>query len=291
MDQGLYQLMFALFRIAGRLPPVVLRMTGRMIGEVLFWIDRRHRTITRKNIRFAYGDELTEAQVQTVARDGYRHLGQVALETMRLLVVPPARLRRQVGVHGLANARRALAQGRGVIFVTSHCGLWELTSLMSGLLLGRGLVVVNPLNFRPLDRVLTALRTRWGHRVTPRQGAMRPLLRELRAQGGVGILADQDAHWAESVVVPFFGRPSRTNKGLALLWMATHAPVVPTYTYFDQGRWHLVFGEPLALKRLPDKTATLEAAAREINAALEAAIRLHLDQWLWMHHRWRIYYD
>jgi KDO2-lipid IV(A) lauroyltransferase len=291
MDRALYNLMLGLCRLLGWLPPPVLRTMGRVIGEIVFRVDRRHRTITRKNLRFAYGDELTEAQVQALARGCYRHLGQVVLELPWLMFVPLVRLQRQVIIHGLANARRAAQGNKGIIFLGSHCGHWELSALMGGLVGGPGLVVVNPLDFRPLDRLLNDLRARWGNRHTPRQGAMRPVLRQLGSGLNVGIIPDQDAHWHECVMAPFFARNSRTNKGLALIWLATDSPVVPCFTFFRQGRWHVVFGEPLRPERFSDREKTVQAACARTNAAIEAAIRLHPEQWLWLHHRWRIYYE
>jgi KDO2-lipid IV(A) lauroyltransferase len=290
VDQAIYNLMLGLSRLLGCLPPAVLRLIGRTIGEILFWVDRRHRTITRKNLRFAYGDELTEARVHALARGCYRHLGQVALELPWLMSVPTIRLQRRVIVHGLAHVRRAAALGKGGICLGTHAGHWELTGLVAGLAVAPGLLVVNPLNFRPLDRLLTRLRTRWGNRVIARQKALRPLLRHLGSGGYVGLLLDLDAHWHESVLAPFFGRPTRTNKGLALIWAVTDCPVVVCFSYFERGRWHVAFTEPLGLERYSDRTKTIEAACRATNAAVEAAIRRHPEQWLWLHHRWRIYY-
>ena len=290
MDRAIYRLLAGLSRLLGLLPPVVLRKAGRTLGEIVFWIDRRHRVLTRKNLRFAFGPEVTETRVHQVARDCYRHLGQVVFEAFWLMSVPPERLLRQVSIHGLDNARQALEGGAGVIFLASHCGNWELTGLMTSLILGEGLLVGRPLDFKPLDRLLVGLRTRFGHKVIPDRGAMRPLIRELRSGGGVGILLDQDAHWRDSVVVPFFGRPSRTNKGIALLWSMTGSPIVPVFSYFEKGRWHVTFGQGLELKPLPDKTKTISAVCRKTNAAIEAAVRRHPEQWLWMHHRWRPYY-
>jgi len=292
MDQGLYRLMLGLCRIAGLLPLVVLRKAGRIIGDVVFWIDRRHRSITRKNLRFAYGDRLTEAQVHALARSCYRHLGQTALELTWLMFVTRERLRRQVRLHGLDNLRRASGEGRGLILLGAHAGNWELSMLVAGQVLGRLMLVVRPLDPVPLDRLITRLRTRWGNRLTrTRQGSRRSLTTELEAGGHVGILPDQDAHWYESVLAPLFGIPSRTNQGLALIWLATDSPVVPCFCHHERGRWQVTFGEPLRLARFPDEIKTVESACRTVNAALEAAVRRHPAQWLWLHHRWRIYYD
>ncbi|MBU0515860.1 MAG: lysophospholipid acyltransferase family protein [Proteobacteria bacterium] len=292
MDRSLYRLMIGLSRVAGLLPLAVLRITGRIIGDVLFWIDRRHRSIARRNLRFAYGDDLTEAQVHRLAQGCYRHLGQMALELLWLMCVTPERLSRQVRVHGLENVYQARRAGRGIILLGAHAGNWELAVLVAGRVLGRVMWVVRPLDPRPLDRLMTDLRTRWGNDLTrTRQGSRRSLVNELGSGGNVGILLDQDAHWHESVLAPFFGRSSRTNQGLALIWLATHSPVVPCFSFFQHGRWHVVFGEPLPLERFPDTKKTIEAACRNTNAAIEAAIRRHPEQWLWQHHRWRIYYD
>lgn len=288
MDRAIYNLILGLTRFLGWLPPSVLRLIGRTMGEVGFWVYRRYRTITRRNLRWAYGDELTEAQVQKIARSCYRHFGQFVLEVCWLMFVTPERLRRQVIIHGLANVRRAVAEGRGVILLASHYGHWELSGLVASLVLGEVLLVVNTQKLLLVDRLINRLRTRWGNTLTRiNEGAAVGIYRRLKSNGVVGIMVDLNAHWREGVFVPFFGRRACTHQGMALIWNSTHSPALPFYSYFVQGRWHVVFGEPLRFDHYPDKTKTIEAVCRKTNAAIEAIIRRRPEQWHWPYHRWK----
>lgn len=287
MDGVIYKLMLGLTWLISLFPPSLLRLIGGAFGNVFFYIDRRHRVIARKNLRFAYGGELSEAEVRRLVRRCYRHLGRVAFDMLWLLHVSPERLKRRVVIHGAGHASAAIARGRGVILLNPHFGNWELNSFMSRVLCGPTMAVARPLDFEPLDRLITLMRTKWGNEVTPKQGSMRAILRKLRSGGAVGILSDQNVDWYDGVFVPFFGRRACTNKGPALLWTATDCAVLTFYNYLEAGQYHVVVGEPLEFETCPDKTKTIEAVSRKMNAAVEAVVRRHPEQWMWLHHRWK----
>ncbi|CAO0823283.1 hypothetical protein DFAR_3610030 [Desulfarculales bacterium] len=65
----------------------------------------------------------------------------------------------------------------------------------------------------------------------------RQMLRVLKGNGLVGVLLDQNVDWYDGEWVDFFGRLACTNKGLALLAMATDAS--PDLSQFSRSRWQL----------------------------------------------------
>jgi KDO2-lipid IV(A) lauroyltransferase len=114
-------------------------------------------------------------------------------------------------------------------------------------------------------------------------GAGRELIRALRGGTMLGFLIDQSMR-AESVRVPFFGRPAPTPIGPAR--MAVRAETYAVFICSERlpDRRHRVwFGDPIKLHRSDDAT---ELTAR-MTAELEAQIRRRPEQWVWMHDRWR----
>jgi KDO2-lipid IV(A) lauroyltransferase len=53
------------------------------------------------------------------------------------------------------------------------------------------------------------------------------------------------------------------------------------------GRFRLELTEAITLPRGADGRVDIEAATAMVNGIVEAWIREHPGQWLWMHRRWR----
>ncbi|MBU1739995.1 MAG: lysophospholipid acyltransferase family protein [Proteobacteria bacterium] len=287
MDEAIYRLLAAGARFLSWIPPFLLRPAGRLLGEIAFWVDRRHRAITRKNLRLAYGPELGEAEIHDLARACFRHLGQVAVDIVAAFEVPSVRLRRRVRFRGLENLDAARKQGRGVILLMAHYGNWELYPLLLPLVLGEFSGTARPLDSVPLERLMTRIRSHTGTVVHKKLGSVRQMLTELRSGGVTGMLMDQNVDWYHGVFVFFFGRRACTNRGLARLHQATGSPVVPCYSYYEQGRYHLALAKPLDLVRLSDRTKMIEANTQTVNSFLEAMIRRRPEQWFWLHQRFK----
>jgi KDO2-lipid IV(A) lauroyltransferase len=110
------------------------------------------------------------------------------------------------------------------------------------------------------------------------------------AQGGtVGILADTNTSLEEGVFANFFGVPASTTSGLARIALRTGAAVVPGFLAWDpaQGKYRLQFSHAVELVRTGDEEADVRANTSLFTSFIEAYVRQHPDQWLWVHKRWK----
>jgi KDO2-lipid IV(A) lauroyltransferase len=178
---------------------------------------------------------------------------------------------------------RLRAEGRRILVLSGHCGNWEM---MTTGIPSRGLplvVVARELQDSVLDELLVGLRARFGTETIHRgaAGAGRRLLAVLRGGGALGMLIDQDIR-ADSVFVPFFGRPAHTPVGAAQLALRHGLTVVPAFIERRDDGSHLMrVLPPLELPADP------VAATATMTAAIEAQVRRRPEQWVWMHRRWR----
>ena len=95
------------------------------------------------------------------------------------------------------------------------------------------------------------------------------------------MLIDQDTK-VEGVFVEFFGRPAWTPVGAAELALRFDAAVLPTFIERRADGSHRAVIHP----ELPLPTDPTAATAL-MSAAIEAQIRAHPEQWVWLHRRWR----
>jgi len=102
------------------------------------------------------------------------------------------------------------------------------------------------------------------------------------------MLLDQALPAKAAVFVPFFGRLASTTPALAVAAQRTGAPVYVVMGMRD-ARGHVQLHVQGPVDAPPRGTPDLftEHTAR-VTAALEAAIRQHPEQWLWLHRRWKV---
>jgi len=99
---------------------------------------------------------------------------------------------------------------------------------------------------------------------------------------------DQHASPPDGIAVDFFGHPAWTFKSLAIMALATGAPVVPAWSYREaDGRHVLRFEAPLQVLEHDDTNEAIRRNTRAYNAELERLILRRPEQWYWVHRRWK----
>ena len=142
-----------------------------------------------------------------------------------------------------------------------------------------------------VNELLLGLRSRLGVRTVLRGsgGAARQILRTLRSGDVLGAIIDQDIK-IDGVFVEFFGRPAYTPTGPVALALRAGSPVVLGCTWREpDGAQRVRFDPPidLALQAGEHRKAAIHRYTAEFTAWLEARIREHPEQWVWIHRRWR----
>lgn len=260
---------------------------GRWMGTLGYWGQPKRRALALGNLKAAFGADVSPQALDTICRGVFQHLGMSFVEVLRAPAMDRATVDRWMTIQGQEHLDRALRCGRGVLFVTAHFGNWELMNLVAGL---RGLpisVLVRAQGLPRLNRLLNAYRESKGCRVITKGMAVRAMVRQLRAGGIVGILADQDAG-RRGALAPFFGRWASTAQGPFVLARKLGCPLLPVFIVRTGGPRHTVFFEPpLAIPSTDAMDADSHAGVTAYLQILERYIRAHPEQWLWPHRRWK----
>jgi len=270
-----------LFRL---LPLPAARWVGLGVGFLLYGVLRRYRNTAHKNLALVYPDLPTKER-RRMARAVFLHFGMAVAEFVKLPQLDRSAIDRMVVVEGEENLQKALAGQRGAFIITGHFGNWEFLARW----LATHDYLLNVIARRSEDpeteKLLTNTRLQSGANVFRRGEAVRPVLQSLRKNELVGILPDQNAG---DVVVPFFGLPTGTTDGPAVLHLHTKAPLLFSWcTRREDGRFHILFEPPEVYEPTGDRSADILAIMTMINRHLEDQIRKNPTQWLWLHDRWR----
>lgn len=250
------------------------------LGAALGWCWYRvlpvRRGVARENLASAL-PELGDGERERIVAAMYRHLGLTFVELLRFGGRDPGRLGDGLEVVGRGHLDAALAAGRGVLVVTAHLGNWELL-VRAGTLCDAPVSVVTKSLRSPVAQAAWSRLRRGGPRLLADRGSARAIVAALRRNEVVGYVLDQ--HAPRGVRVPFFGREASTYDGLARLALATGAAVVPVFTW-RTANGHAVHIEPAV------EVGDVVETTRRCTERIEAAVRAHPEQWLWIHRRWK----
>lgn len=277
-----YAAALTVLEVLAWLPVPLAEAVARGCFRLLDLAMPRLRRVALRNLHIAL-PELDAAGRRRILAGMYRSLARSLVLFARF----PSLDRRSVGnwirIEGYEHVEAALRRGKGVLFATAHLGNWELSAVAYALLCRPLHVVVRPLDNPKLDALVSARRRIGGNRLIEKKDGARSILQALAANQAVGILVDQNSSLQEGVFVDFFGVPACAGTGLVRLAAHSGAPVIPGYALWleQEKRYVLRFEPPVEI------TGHLRQDTERLHKRLEAVIRRHPEQWLWIHRRWK----
>lgn len=278
----------AVLKCLSLLPRPAAIWLGRCVAAALFLALPRLRRIGRRNLALAF-PEKSPAERDRLLRAACANLGRMAGEFSQFKKMTKADARRLISYRGLEHYERAMRRGRGVIFLTGHIGVWELSAFAHALNGYPLNVMARPIDNPLVDALVNDYRLASGNRILGKTSGLRAAVSALRRGEAVGILADVNVQRRQGVFCDFFGVPACSTPLVAALALRTDAAVVPGYLTRNRrdGRYTLTFEPPIRLVRTGDMERDIETNVARCAKAIECVIRRHPDQWLWIHRRWK----
>ena len=263
-----------------------------LAGRILFHAVPFRRRVVMDNLRRVFGAAVPPGEIERLAQAHYAHLAQLGIEFFKFRWLSAERKRALVRVENLDAFVTAFRKGKGVLILTGHFGNWEVATV-AGIqnypeVRGRFHFVRRPIKPRWLDQLVTQRFNRAGFGVMGKRGSLDRIVDRLEAGDVIVFPFDQYAHRPDGIDVEFFGHPAGTFKSLAIIALATGAPVLPAASWREpDGRHVLRFEDPLPLSDHENTNEAIRATTRAFNAALERLVLRHPEQWYWVHRRWK----
>ena len=259
-----------------------------VLGRVAYSFATQTREQIIFHLGLAYSKELSTREILDLSKETFKMLGKNAGDVLRARKVKDLDdLNRFLITHGIENFEAATAKGKGVIFLTCHLGAFDLQITNMAL---RGLkpnIIGTPLKDERLNDLLFNYRNAYGAVAVERGKETLRLIKALKTAGSIAILIDQDTK-VKSRFVDFFGMKAATPVGATILAMKTGAAVVPTYIYLGEDNMqHMHILPEIPLEISGDEEKDLVANTQNFTRFIEAQIRAHPAQWVWMHERWK----
>ena len=275
-----------------RLPDRFSACAGRALGRFFFFLLKQRRLVAIGNIEASLpflerqpGWEPRSAH--TLARETFENLGRSLVEDCKIYHGRGRHLIDSVQFRGLEHYRQAHDKGKGVAFITAHCGNWDLLALSFGARVQEIDVVARRQDNPHLNGVLERIRQAYGNRVIYRNTALRAMLASFKRQGVVGMLIDQAVGPGEGILVQFIGRPAWATKLPAYIARKSGTPMVPVFIHREGDAQIVTFHPELVPSAAtPAETAAAEDVAN-LNRYIERYVIAHPTEWYWIHKRWK----
>ena len=187
--------------------------------------------LVKAHLTLAYLKEKSVDEISKLSKQVFTMLGKNAGDILRARRVKTlSDLDKFLVLKGMENFKEASAKGKGVIFLTSHLGAFDLQITVMALHGLKPNIIGTPLKDARLNELLFDYRNAYGAVAVERGKETFRLIKALKSAGSVAILIDQDTK-VKSRFVNFFGMPAATPVGASILAMKTGAAIVPTYIY------------------------------------------------------------
>ncbi len=261
-------------------------------GKFLYHFIPVRRQVILENLRRVYGEYISEDEIVQLAQAHYAHLWRLCREFVRFRWLSHERKMAMVHIENVEAFAGALGQNKGVLILTGHFGNWEVATI-AGLnhypqMRGRFHFVRRAIKPQWLDALVTRRFNEAGFGVFPKRGSLDAMLDRLAAGDAIVFPFDQHARPPDGVAVDFFGHPAWTFKSLAIIALATGAPVLLASSWRESSGKHVLrFEDPMAPIECENTGEAIRRNTRAYNAALERAILRRPEQWYWVHRRWK----
>lgn len=273
---------FGAIWLVAQLPFAVQMAVGRALGRLSHRLARERRHVCEVNIALCFPELDAQQQAQLV-RDIFISNGIGVMEVGLAWCRRPESFRSRLSITGLENLQDAAAHNKGVLLVCAHFTTLEFAgSLLS--LYHKMDVTYRPHKNPLFETLMFRARQRLYGAVIERSD-VRQALRSLKEGHTVWYAPDQDYGRRHSVFVKFFGVEAATITATSRFASFNDSKVVffSHYRNADDSGYHLDFSPALEDYPCGDEARD----AQRINDVLEAAIRKHPEQYLWLHKRFK----
>jgi KDO2-lipid IV(A) lauroyltransferase len=290
MNKLLYHIVYALTFPLALLPFRILYFLSDVLYYFVYYAARYRRKLVRKNLRNSF-PESSSKELLKIEKTFYHHFCDYFFETLKLLNISDARMKRHFVFKNEELVQYFLKQGKPVILLLGHFGNWEwVTSITLWMKNDENLVigeVYRPLKNKVSDLFFRRLRKRFHSSGFLKDEVYRDIL-TMQKNGKnwlLGFMSDQRPskrnaqHWMQ-----FMNQDTPALAGTEKI--AKHTRAVVCYLDITCVKRSYYEGKVKLITENPTETQEFEITEKYMQA-LEKTIRKHPAGYLWTHNRWK----
>ncbi len=270
------------------LPFSVLYCISDFFYFVSAYLIRYRQRVVLQNLRNSF-PEKTEKEIRRISRGFYRHLADVAVETIKLLTISDNEILRRCRFEGEVKLlmEEYHKSGQSFIGLLGHTGNWEWVPPLVTLSLPYDVIpAYRPFSDPVIDRLMLKIRGRYTFELVPKNLVGRTVIRYRKACRPIilGLITDQFPGKQPAYVTHFLSQETLVYSGPEKLARTFNLPVFFVSLRKQRRGYFHFHTELLAAKpaELPEGELSKMFMER-----LEAEICERPSCWLWSHRRWK----
>jgi len=270
--------------------PVQLAMGG-FLGILWYDVFRIRRDVILSNLEIAF-PEWTDAKKNKIGRQSCINLGRNFIEICRIPFISKENDGDSFEINGREFLDAAVKKDKGVFLLTLHLGNGDYGTAGSAINGIPMTIVTKDFKLKWVNTLWFGARAKLGTQFIAARNSSFAILKAIKNKAIIAFILDQFMGPPVGVKTTFFGRETGTAMGLAKMVQRSGAIVIPTYCHRKEcGKTVICFEKEIPFVELDDNTKTVTHMTQVYNDKLEEFIRLHPDQWLWVHKRWKEFRD
>jgi KDO2-lipid IV(A) lauroyltransferase len=270
------------------LPESIKVLLGKIFGLVMMYVSSERKAITYENIKNS-NLEYSDIEIKSIVKQSYQNLGITLVELLTIDTYDYKFSKPKVNYSNIEIIKKAKEKGKGVILLSGHFGNWELLAYSASILLNEALHIVIKYQMNPYtDKYLRNLRQRSGNELIDMNKAGLTMVKAIKNNNIIAMLADQRARKNEGLELMFLGKVARTYKAPALLALKFGTPIIVGFAVRDTDHNYNVELVELDHSDLEDNAEGIEELTKRYLRLLENAIKKDPGLWAWQHNRWKL---
>jgi len=243
---------YATFFFVRYVPTGLCYQLGRLVSLIIYCFSHGDREGLARNLSIVLKRPVHSPAIRRMVRSIFLNYGRYMVDFFLTPQLSPRKVEKMFSdIRGEEILKRALARGKGVIFLSAHVGNWEIGGSMLRM---RGYpltVVAMAHNTAMTDALVNQLRRDEGITVITMDLNSHfsgiEILRHLRNNEIVAMNGDRDLS-GRGRKVDFFGTPVTFPVGPVLMAMKSGASLIPAFVIKERsGKYFGVLEEPLTL--------------------------------------------
>ena len=266
------------------LPFSFMRAFAKLCGSILFLVPSQ-RKLVLANLEFAF-PEKSLAERKQIGRKSVQGMCSSFIEQMWFYKNDKRIKKHLIYCDNFRSVyEKNTSNDKPSMFSALHLGNWEVTPLAHYMLTETKVsVVAKTIKNSKIDKLITDAREFSGAEVIKQDGAGRKLLAAMKRKQQVGLLLDQNIKERDGATwVNFFGLPVKMSKMVAPLARKFDCNFVFINALRTDDGFKFIIHE---IAKRPAEYASDEEFNQALMDGIEAIVRKHPEQWVWLYERW-----
>ncbi|WP_455756809.1 lipid A biosynthesis lauroyl acyltransferase [Sulfurimonas sp.] len=258
------------------------------LANIGYYISKRYRNVSHQNLDFIFKDKMSVDEKEKITKYAFKNLLFNFLHAMELRHITKEELQKRITIDNIEAIERVHAEGRAVIYVTTHYSSWELGGASIGAFIEPLIAVYKKMKNQVYQDWLLEARDSFGNISMEKTNVVKPLVKNIKNGMACGLLIDTNISNKEGVMVEFMGKKIRQTSTPAFLARKFNAAIIPvTIRTDDEDNYTLMLFDEIKVEKTDDAEADILKTTQLQADWLGELIKKEPKFWFWLHRRFK----